>query len=49
MMFKDKFLKLDNEKYINKYDVILINIQDFLSESKNVDRLIINLNKALTW
>ena len=49
MMFKDKFLKLDNEKYINKYDVILINIQDFLSEAKNVDRLIINLNKALTW
>lgn len=39
----------DNEKYINKYDVILINIQDFLSEAKNVDRLIINLNKALTW
>lgn len=41
--------KYDNEKYINKYDVILINIQDFLSEAKNVDRLIINLNKALTW
>ena len=36
----------DNEKYINKNDVILINIQDFLSEAKNVDRLIINLNTS---
>ena len=39
----------DNSKYINKYDVILVNIQDFLSEAGNISSLINNLNKALTW
>ena len=39
----------DNSKYINKYDVILVNIQDFLTDAGNISNLINNLNKALTW
>lgn len=37
----------DYEKYINKFDVIFMNMQDFLSESEETDKLIGYIRKRL--
>nr|WP_297771213.1 AAA family ATPase [uncultured Butyrivibrio sp.] len=39
----------DNEKYINQYDVISINVQDFLSGTSSVAGMLKELNESLSW
>ena len=37
------------EVYLNQYDTIFLNIQEFLSESKNVDEMITLIQKSVLW
>ena len=37
------------ETYLNQYDTIFLNIQEFLSESKNVDEMIALIQKSVLW
>lgn len=39
----------DNSKYMNSYDVVMINMQDFLSASEDIGKMISNLQESLTW
>ena len=45
-----KIVKLESfEKHLNKYNVIHINMVDFLSESQNVDEMISEIQKAILF
>lgn len=50
-MFSDlKISKVETfEKHLNKYNIIHINMVDFLSEASDMDELIENLKKSLLW
>lgn len=37
------------EKYLNQYNVIFLNMQEFLSRTKNMDRMLATLKKAVLW
>ena len=48
-MFDDLFVSNDESylQYLNKYNVIYINMQDFLSGSKNVDDMLLLMKKFI--
>lgn len=50
-IFKKLKISLDNsfEKFINSYNVIQINMQEFLSRSKDVESMIDLLQKKILW
>ena len=37
------------EKHLNKYDVIFLNMQEFLSQSSNVEEMLSLLKKSVIW
>ena len=37
------------EKYLNKYDTIFLNMQEFLSQSKNMQEMLDLIKKAILW
>ncbi len=39
----------DFQKYLNKYETIFLNMQEFLSQSKNMDEMIGLIQKSVLW
>lgn len=39
----------DFEKHLNRYDVLFLNMQEFLSRSKSMDEMLTQLKKAVLW
>lgn len=37
------------ETYLNQYDVIFLNVQEFLSQSKNIDEMISLIRRSVLW
>ena len=37
------------EKYINQYDTIFLNMQEFLSQTKNVEEMLVLIKKSVLW
>ena len=39
----------DFRKHLNQYDVIFLNVQEFLSQSKNIDEMISLIRRSVLW
>ena len=37
------------EKYINQYDTIFLNMQEFLSQTQNVEEMLVLIKKSVLW